>query len=280
MSVSAKRNVKTYPCCPEPYPDITFNIKIRRKTLFYTVTLIIPCVGISFLTVLTFYLPSDSGEKISLCVSILLSLTVFLLLLTELIPPTSLVVPLIGKYLLFTMILITFSILITVIVLNVHFRSPSTHTMPEWVKALFLRILPRMLFMRKPQFRTVFSINRTYWHPAYLKHLKLNNNNNTNTNNTANLPTTSAGNGGGGGERQSRHANAAEWRRSAEAALHRQRAAACAGLDGGCDSAAAAARYPNLEVYKAVQCISLMCQHLKRDDEEKMVYFFSNYYYY
>lgn len=37
---------------------------MRRKTLFYTVNLIIPCVGITFLTVLVFYLPSDSGEKV------------------------------------------------------------------------------------------------------------------------------------------------------------------------------------------------------------------------
>jgi len=44
--------------------DITFNITMRRKTLFYTVNLIIPCVGITFLTVLVFYLPSDSGEKV------------------------------------------------------------------------------------------------------------------------------------------------------------------------------------------------------------------------
>lgn len=38
---------------------------MRRKTLFYTVNLIIPCMGISFLTVLVFYLPSDSGEKVN-----------------------------------------------------------------------------------------------------------------------------------------------------------------------------------------------------------------------
>ena len=79
----------------EPYPDIIFTIKLRRKTLFYMVSLIIPCVGIS--SVLVFYLPSDSGEKVSLSISILLSLTVFFLLLAEIIPPTSLSVPLLGK---------------------------------------------------------------------------------------------------------------------------------------------------------------------------------------
>lgn len=104
------------------FSDITFKITMRRKTLFYTVNLIIPCVGITFLTVLVFYLPSDSGEKVSLCVSILLSLTVFFLLLAEIIPPTSLAVPLLGKYLLFTMILVTTSIWVTVCVLNVYFR--------------------------------------------------------------------------------------------------------------------------------------------------------------
>ena len=62
--------------------DITFILTMRRldtlemstvkpllprKTLFYTVNLIIPCVGISFLTVLVFYLPADSGEKVGSC---------------------------------------------------------------------------------------------------------------------------------------------------------------------------------------------------------------------
>jgi nicotinic acetylcholine receptor len=64
LEVPAKRNVKFYTCCDEPYLDITFNIIMRRKTLFYTVNLIIPCMGISFLTILVFYLPSDSGEKV------------------------------------------------------------------------------------------------------------------------------------------------------------------------------------------------------------------------
>jgi nicotinic acetylcholine receptor len=104
LLVPVTYNEEYYDCCPEPYPDLTFNITMRRKTLFYTVNLIIPCVGISFLTVLVFYLPSDCGEKVTLSISILVSLTVFFLLLAEIIPPTSLAVPLLGKYLLFTMV--------------------------------------------------------------------------------------------------------------------------------------------------------------------------------
>ncbi|XP_043660288.1 acetylcholine receptor subunit alpha-like isoform X2 [Drosophila teissieri] len=150
LEVPAVRNEKFYTCCDEPYLDITFNITMRRKTLFYTVNLIIPCMGISFLTILVFYLPSDSGEKVSLSISILLSLTVFFLLLAEIIPPTSLVVPLLGKFVLFTMILDTFSICVTVLVLNIHFRSPQTHTMAPWVRTVFINQLPRFLVMRRP----------------------------------------------------------------------------------------------------------------------------------
>ena len=49
-----------------------------------------------------------NDRQVSLSISILLSLTVFFLLLAEIIPPTSLVVPLLGKFVLFTMILDTF----------------------------------------------------------------------------------------------------------------------------------------------------------------------------
>lgn len=74
------------------------------------------------------------GEKMTLSISVLLSLTVFLLVIVELIPSTSSAVPLIGKYMLFTMIFVIASIIITVIVINTHHRSPSTHTMPAWVR--------------------------------------------------------------------------------------------------------------------------------------------------
>ncbi|CAD1474575.1 unnamed protein product, partial [Heterotrigona itama] len=150
LGVPAERHKKYYPCCEEPYPDIFFNITLRRKTLFYTVNLIVPCVSISYLSVLAFYLPADSGEKIALCINILLSQTMFFLLISEIIPSTSLALPLLGKYLLFTMVLVGLSVIITIIILNVHYRKPSTHKMAPWVRKIFIRRLPKLLLMRVP----------------------------------------------------------------------------------------------------------------------------------
>ena len=47
---------------------------------------------------LVFYLPPDSGEKVSLGVTVLLALTVFLLIVAETMPPQSETIPLIGEY--------------------------------------------------------------------------------------------------------------------------------------------------------------------------------------
>lgn len=45
------------------------------------------------------------------------------------------------------------SICVTVLVLNVHFRSPQTHKMAPWVRRVFIHILPRLLIMKRPQYQ-------------------------------------------------------------------------------------------------------------------------------
>ena len=130
---------------------ITYFIRIRRKTLFYTVNLIIPCVLISFLSVGVFYLPSDAGEKMTMCISVLLALVVFLLLVSKILPPTSDTIPLIANYLLFTFVNNVVVIVFTVIIINWFFRTPRTHRMPSWVRVLFLNYLPRVILMKRPR---------------------------------------------------------------------------------------------------------------------------------
>lgn len=71
----------------------------------------------------------------------------------ETIPSSSLAIPILGQYLVFTLIMITLSILSTIVVLNIHFRSPSSHQMKPWVRRLFIRTLPKILLMRSPQYK-------------------------------------------------------------------------------------------------------------------------------
>lgn len=97
LGMPAKKNVITYGCCSEPYPDVTYTLMLKRRASFYIFNLLLPCVMISFLAPLGFYLPADSGEKVSLGVTVLLALTVFQLLVAESMPPSE-NVPLIGEY--------------------------------------------------------------------------------------------------------------------------------------------------------------------------------------
>ncbi|KAK0407735.1 hypothetical protein QR680_003556 [Steinernema hermaphroditum] len=129
---------------------IAYQIRIRRKTLFYTVILIIPTVLMAFLSMMVFYLPAEASEKITLAISILLALVVFLLLVSKILPPTSSTIPLMAKYLLMTFVMNIITILVTVIIINIYFRGPTTHTMPNWVKTIFLKHLPLLLMMRRP----------------------------------------------------------------------------------------------------------------------------------
>jgi len=64
--VPGDRHELFYDCCAEPYPDVTFVVTLRRRTLFYALNLLMPCVLLSSMTLVCFLLPANSGEKISL----------------------------------------------------------------------------------------------------------------------------------------------------------------------------------------------------------------------
>ncbi|KAL3981855.1 Neurotransmitter-gated ion-channel ligand binding domain family protein [Acanthocheilonema viteae] len=144
---SARHSVLYISCCgPEKYVDITYYFVLNRKTLFFTCNLIVPCFLISLLTTTVFYL---TDHKITFSISILVTLTVFFLVLIDIIPPTSLVMPMFGRYLITTIILVSLSIVLSVITVNFRFRSGSAYRMSPWIHKFFLNFLPKILFMER-----------------------------------------------------------------------------------------------------------------------------------
>ncbi len=46
-SFKAVKSCILYSCCPNPFPDITYYIELRRRPMFYVFNLILPCVLIN-----------------------------------------------------------------------------------------------------------------------------------------------------------------------------------------------------------------------------------------
>ncbi|ESP05439.1 hypothetical protein LOTGIDRAFT_152290 [Lottia gigantea] len=128
------RNVIFYPCCREPFPDVTFYIHIRRRVLYYFFNVIIPCMLLSSLSMTGFLLPPDSGEKVTLGLTVLLAFSVFMLLVAENMPPTSEYIPLIGIYLTVIMAMSALSVALSVFVLNCHHKGVLLHRPSKYIK--------------------------------------------------------------------------------------------------------------------------------------------------
>ena len=64
----------------ESFHQVVFTFYLTRLPLFYILNIIIPIILMFTLSIGVFYLPVDSGEKMTLSISILLGQTVFLFL--------------------------------------------------------------------------------------------------------------------------------------------------------------------------------------------------------
>ena len=97
-STTAEWRETVLSCCPlTRYPYVQFALRLRRRYAFYVLNVIVPCALLSVLAMIGFCLPPGAGEKVSLGISVVLAIIVFLLLLAETVPRTSLHVPIIGR---------------------------------------------------------------------------------------------------------------------------------------------------------------------------------------
>ncbi len=79
------------------YESIIYHFHLERKSKYFLFNFLVPCVVLSMVALLMFYVPPDSGEKMSLGVTVLLSFSVFQFVILERMPETSDYVPIASK---------------------------------------------------------------------------------------------------------------------------------------------------------------------------------------
>ena len=71
------------------YPEYKVTLTIKREPLYYSMMIVCPTILFGLLNPLVFLLPVESGERIGLSMTILLSYAIFLTLVSDVIPATS-----------------------------------------------------------------------------------------------------------------------------------------------------------------------------------------------
>lgn len=89
---SSYLEVGTY--SPDDFPQITFSrmifgLRLERKAHYYVLNLLVPAAFLIVMTLAVFLLPADSGEKVSLGITVLLSFSVLLLIIMDTTPRNS-----------------------------------------------------------------------------------------------------------------------------------------------------------------------------------------------
>ncbi|XP_072040021.1 neuronal acetylcholine receptor subunit alpha-7-like [Amphiura filiformis] len=129
------------------YPELIFTVVLKRRPMFHILSFILPCALLSILNLLTFILPTASGEKVSLGITNLLAVVLFQQLIGDTLPPSSTTMPIISYYFA-PMILIGCLSIASGVVVSALYHQDKVKPVPEWFRKIF-RLSSSAIFSTK-----------------------------------------------------------------------------------------------------------------------------------
>ncbi|CAH8843599.1 unnamed protein product [Trichobilharzia szidati] len=126
--------------------DLVLKLYLQRRSFFYIWNIVVPCILLTMLTLVTFWTPVVSGEKVTLGLSVFLAFSMFMMLIAERVPPTAKSIPLIGVYMTSVMTLTVGSVVACVIVINLDSRGEKLTRAPKFLRRLIQTRLIRMFY--------------------------------------------------------------------------------------------------------------------------------------
>ncbi|CAN2388270.1 serotonin-gated cation-selective channel activity [Pristimantis euphronides] len=132
----------------DTFAEMKFHVVIKRRPLFYAVNLLLPSMFLMVMDIIGFYLPPDSGERVSFKITLLLGYSVFLIIVSDTLPATAIGTPLIGVYFVVCMALLVISLTETIFIVRLVHKQDLQPHVPEWVKKLVLEKITVLLCIR------------------------------------------------------------------------------------------------------------------------------------
>ncbi|XP_045170859.2 neuronal acetylcholine receptor subunit alpha-7-like [Mercenaria mercenaria] len=130
--IEVKLTTKVY--VNDAFDHVKFCFELQRKSLYHVMNVIVPVLCISMLNIISFLLPSGSGERVTFSISIFLTLAVFLTTVNSSMPESSDEVASFSIYVGLQLLGSAFTILFTIISLNL-FHHDRSHAIPTILKA-------------------------------------------------------------------------------------------------------------------------------------------------
>uniref|UniRef100_A0A914WHS8 Uncharacterized protein n=1 Tax=Plectus sambesii TaxID=2011161 RepID=A0A914WHS8_9BILA len=106
------------------FSELDFILTLKRKPAYYIYVLILPTFAIAQINTIGMFTPTNSRsereEKVTLGLTTLLTMAIFLSIVTDQIPRSQLGLPLLGNYVLFEILISSIGIIVTVVHMFVH----------------------------------------------------------------------------------------------------------------------------------------------------------------
>ncbi|XP_064627979.1 neuronal acetylcholine receptor subunit alpha-10-like [Lineus longissimus] len=128
----------------------TTSVTLKRRSGYYVFQILAPCVMISFLVTVTFYIPPESGEKVSFSVTIFLAFTVYQLMIADIVPKSagSDQTPLITLYLTSLIAMSAAAVFLAILILTIYHHDPGK-PVPKWMTSLIFGCLATITLKRQ-----------------------------------------------------------------------------------------------------------------------------------
>ncbi|GAB6019005.1 hypothetical protein CHUAL_000638 [Chamberlinius hualienensis] len=145
----AAKEIRYLSCCTEPYPQLVYELQLRRRAPYYKLTTLYPIMSVVVLSLATFWLPPTS-ERILLGAANLLVTVAVLVHLSWKLPPSGRSIPMIIAFSGNCVLIITTSIITSIISISMA-HSNHHRGSPKWMKVIFNSWFGRLLCVAHPK---------------------------------------------------------------------------------------------------------------------------------